>query len=222
MSRKSSVWDRGGKAARALERAWDELRKLHPGIPKVVMLIVDVGARWQRFGHFAPACWRFRKEAEAHEVAINPRLFHSAEDVLAVLLHESVHALLWPKHNGGCGATRYYHRKIFRTTCVDMGLPCEFLNRRYGYVHTGWVGGEVPERYWDILNALKKDLPFGVAPSVRVPEPVHREPPESGHTRLTCDCRCPRSIYVNKRVLKQGKVRCDRCGVLFRRPRRGT
>src|SRR5688572_26794436 len=86
---------RGSVSTTTLEQAWTKLRRLIPGLPAAVILPIDARGRRQRLGQFAPETWRARGPRQAHEIAISPRLFGSPEDLLATMIHEAVHALLY-------------------------------------------------------------------------------------------------------------------------------
>ena len=190
------IADRGSRGAAVLEEAWTELRKLVPGLPPVVITLMN-SVNTSRLGYVHPHQWRTAAHTKrAPEVAISPMLFHRAKDALAVLLHEAGHALLMDaEHPLGCGG-RYYHRK-------------EFRNNRYGWVETGWPENVVPVRYKTVVNILST-LPIGTS-AATLAEPRKRPLPNTGHLRLVCACPQPRSIYVGKKTMKTGGIFCRLC-----------
>src|SRR5262245_43184271 len=86
---------RGSLSSQILERAWSRLRESIPGLPPAVLLPRDADGRRHKRGHFAPSSWRVRGSRQAHEVAISPILFTTPETLLATMVHEAVHALLY-------------------------------------------------------------------------------------------------------------------------------
>jgi hypothetical protein len=115
-------------------------------------------------GHFSSCVWRTSNARSGHEVALNPALFDHPEDLLATLLHEAAHALLFEWGlKGGCGPDGFYHRKEFRNVCNKLGLECVFTNRRYGYSRTRWPKEGVSKQYGGVLELLRRELPWGLS-----------------------------------------------------------
>jgi hypothetical protein len=204
------IRDRASVACACLEEAWQLLRKVHPQIPKAVMVVLPASA--YRAGHFSASSWQYKDDERAHEVGVSPILFDEPKDVIVALLHEAVHAILFPEYRGGCstGANKYYHRATFRDACPYFGLECRFKNTRYGWAITQWPDGEVPVRYAGLLKYLDANLPLGV----KGPELVRlkgKPLPNKGHIRLTCQCDPPRSIYAGSRVSERGGILCQIC-----------
>ncbi len=205
------VETRGSRASKVLEQAWSDLRLLDSRIPPAVIVILDVDGRRKKRGHFAHSSWA-AGPGKAHEVAISPGLFADPKGTLATLIHEAVHAILWPDHRGGVTG-RYYHSKLFRNVCRELELGCEFHNTRYGWTQTGWHDDRVPSRYAKVLHHLELGLPEGTArqPSTRL-KPGRL--PTSGLARLHCQCSTPRTILVAARS-RAGAITCGRCGKAF-------
>lgn len=204
---KTQITKRSSAATKALQNAWERLRRLHPSIPSAVVILIDARGRTGKLGLFAHSSWRVKK-ARAHEVAISPLLFKDPKQVLSTLLHEAAHAMLWKKHRAGMSG-RYYHNKTFRDACRNLGLACDFLHTRYGWTITSWPKGQVPQTYASVLTALRRELPQGaIGPQPISPPP--RKPPASGLTRLQCRCSPPRTVLVAKRSL-QGPIVCGQC-----------
>jgi hypothetical protein len=213
-----AVPDRASAAVAALEAAWKGIQRVHPGIPAAVLVFLDVGSRGRLHGYFARSTWKKRRGA-AHEVAVSPKFIRRSGELLATMLHEAAHAVLYEAGlNAGIGSTRYYHTKEFRDQCKRFGLKCEFLNTRYGWTLTSWPATGVPAQYRRIVDKLRSDLPAGTGgyvPAKRKGRPL----PNTGHTMLICSCEGgDRSIYVKKSVLEEGGVTCSFCGEAFQRP----
>lgn len=212
---------RGSESSRVLERAWAALRRAIPELPAAVVLPTDAGGRLRKWGSFAPSSWRVRGPRNAHEVSISPGLFSDPERLLATMVHEAVHALLFatvdsPRHLAGVSRSdRYYHRREFRDACVKLGLECAWLNGRYGWTLTSWpVESGVPVQYKSAL-AILRELPPGAATGV----PWHRVPgrplPASGMVRLTCGCAVPRVVLVPRAQADKGPIVCGVCNEGF-------
>ena len=217
MQNKSRIGDRASTATKALEAAWAMLIGLHHNIPHAIVTILTAGDRSHKSGHLSYSTWQYRDDKQRHEVGISPNLFHDPKRLLSTMLHEAAHAVLHKK-NGGCtpvapGKPRYYHRVSFRDTCQKFGLECEFRDTRRGWTNTSWPDGKIPDIYAQVLEHLKKELPKGTGSGIHVKAPG-RQLPKSGHIKLSCKCD-KRSIYVNRSVLKKGRIRCDLCGFDF-------
>ena len=212
MSRKR-IHDRGSRGVQALEAAWTELQAVVKGLPTVVFVSLSATTRG-RLGHFARSSWHYLKTRNAHELAINPRLFEFPEELLSTMLHEAAHALLNERDgNPGAGHSRYYHTKKFRDCCLELGLQCNFRNTRYGFCDTDWQGNEIPDRYQPVLAILKRDLPWGTARRNDA-RPIRSRPlPDPGRCRLVCPC--DRVIYLGKKSAAAGPILCGLCSQPF-------
>jgi hypothetical protein len=210
------ITNRGSAAVRHIEAAWGELQSLIPKLPSAIIVIFSASERQRKKGHFAYSSWRYRKDKGAHEIGVSPALFQKPKELLATLLHEAAHALLYqrnPQGGGGCTGP-YYHRKDFRDACAELGLKAEFHNTRYGWHITGWPETGIPRRYQRVLDSLKK-LPAGPAKPRVIPRKLCPTP-APGHLRLTCQCQPdPRKIYASKAVISKGAILCQECGASF-------
>lgn len=85
-----------------LETAWQELRRIVPGLPSVVLVVLSA-REYSRREHFAMESWRKRhQENLLHELAVHPGMFEYPHGLLITLLHEAAHALLWECRKVGC------------------------------------------------------------------------------------------------------------------------
>ena len=205
------IEDRGSSASLCLESAWGALQALIPELPPAVMVILSAAERRKKRGHFARSSWLYRAEQQAHEVGLSPLLFHQPEELLATLLHEAAHALLQQRTgSGGCSGP-YYHTRIFRDVCMELGLAAGFLNTRYGWTLTGWPENGIPDRYQPVLRILCS-LPTG-AGELSVARGRSRSLPASGQECMVC--ACPRSIYASRSISAAGAILCQLCGQEF-------
>ena len=213
---KYEVTERGSIAVEVLEAAWKLLRTIQTEIPPAVLTFIDMRSRWRLRGYFANSTWRKRRGA-AHEVAVNPELIGHPADMVATMLHEAAHAVLWESGEfGGMGSTGYYHTTKFRDQCRRFGLACVFWNTRYGWSATSWPDAGIEQRFKPVAALLRQRLPAGVGGEkpVRFRE---RPLPVSGHTMLVCACEVgDRTVYVKKSVLESGGVTCSFCKREFR------
>jgi hypothetical protein len=201
-----------------LEAAWEMLRGTEKGIPPAVITLINAGLRRRLHGYFAASTWKGRRNA-AHEISISPMLIDHRDDLIATMLHEAAHAVLFEAGgNGGMGSTGYYHTITFRDQCLSLGLACEFKDTRYGWTLTSWPGKKIPPRYQAVAAYLRTELPAGIGapkPSLRKGKPL----PLTGHTKLVCGCEeSERSVYVKKSVLELGGIVCLFCRCLFTTP----
>lgn len=192
------------------------LRQIEPTIPPAVITQLDARTRRFALGYFAGGEWRKRRGA-AHEIAISPRLIPRPDELLATMLHEAAHAVLFEQgKRGGMGSTRYYHTLVFRDQCLAFGLDCAFQDTRYGWTLTKWPLSGAPKRFASVLKKLKMRLPAGTGGTL-TQRPRGKKLPVSGHTPMTCGCEEPgRTIYVSKSVLAAGNIQCTICQKAFR------
>jgi len=209
--------DPASSALRCLEGAWVKLSSIHLDLPPAVLLILPARRRGSPLGHFAHSRWRYQARGRMHEVAVSPVLFGAPRDLLATLLHEAAHAILFEKEGeAGCTGS-YYHRIEFRDAARKLGLACEFRNTRYGWCNTSWPTGGVPSRYSEVLEVLGR-LPLGLTdkrPLAASPPPAGRLP-RWGLRKLAC--RCPRFIYAPRSVSSSGEIICHICRAAFEAP----
>lgn len=207
---------RASVATTCLERAWTKLRQIDERFPPAVLVILSAGDRRWRLGHCVRSTWKHPRAGSLHEIGISPELFSSAEEALAVLLHEGAHAILFEEDgDGGCTGA-YYHRKEFRDTCRTLGLSCRFKNTRKGWTLTDWPETGAPGKYEEVLVALRQ-LPLGTGH--RVPhdgQPTPGRPtPAWGLKKLVCRCETGRAIWACKSVANDGGILCAMCGQPF-------
>ena len=214
-SNMTSAASSASRAVSCLEDAWRQLRLLDPRIPPAVLVPLSAGDRRRKRGHFSPSAWRpFHNSSRVHEVGISPDMLSSPADVLATLLHEAAHAILYETDCAGGVTGRYYHTTSFRDVCAVLGLECRFKHTRYGWSITRWPLSGIPARYESVLEILAK-LPIGTT-NWRAPASNGRSLPARGLWRLACRCEQPRTIQASKSVALSGGILCSRCGAEFR------
>ena len=89
--------DLGSQASRilkVLEDTWMEIRRRHPEIPAVVIIVASgTDGKQARFGHHAPGRWHVAGENRAEIMISGEGLRRTPREVLGTLLHEAAHAL---------------------------------------------------------------------------------------------------------------------------------
>lgn len=209
---------------RTLEKTWCELQRVVPDIPAVVLLVLSA-RDYSRRDHFSPKAWRDPTNGELlHEVAVHPGMLGSPQDLLATLLHEAAHAILWEKrsetskHCCGVSWSGYYHRVEFRSAAQRLGLKVNFRNRRYGFCLTTWPEQRVPEEYSGATNILKQLQLIAARqlPSLRTKPEAIKCSTQRGHSRrAACCCAPPRSLRISCNQFLLGPIYCGACGQVF-------
>jgi hypothetical protein len=87
----------------ALEHAWTGIRRHHPEVPQVVIVVAsgsDPRSRRLNLGHFAAGRWQLTspdQPSDRAEVLVSGEgLQRGSVDVLGTLLHEAAHGLALP------------------------------------------------------------------------------------------------------------------------------
>ena len=217
-----------------LEQTWAGIRRRHPGLPAVVVVLAagSIGAPrgMLRLGHFAAMRWD-------HDGATLPEVFVGGEglargplDVLGTLLHEAAHALAHVRGIKDCSRQGRYHNRRYAALAVELGLDVAEIG------DLGWSATQPTSTtavgYAAELAALRVALIIhrhaeGQAPAdptAGTPEPgdgkdgdTRRVPGgrPSNNNGHTCACQCGRRIRVSPTVLAQAAITCGRCGHPF-------
>ncbi|MFD0532338.1 hypothetical protein ACFQ1I_46500 [Kitasatospora arboriphila] len=119
--------DHGSTIIRALEGAWDAIRRHHPDLPGVVMVTGhgrtpgDDAVTW---GHHWPGRW-----TAADGSAVRPELFAGGEllalgsrRIMQTLLHEAAHALATVRGIKDTSTGGRYHNREFAKLASALGL----------------------------------------------------------------------------------------------------
>ena len=218
----------------ALEECWETIRRHHPELPTVVMLL-GIGSEGRRplDGHFAHSRWAFppvkgrRGKAEPErraEVMIAGELFErGSAAILEVLLHEAAHALAFVRKIDDRSREGRYHNERFAVLAREVGLECQLGTA------LGWTRLSVPPgtlmRYAEALAALdaghvaarqphridgSRQRGMGIAAAER---PTPRKP------RVAMLCGCPRRIYLTPSEAAAGGIGCKHCRQEFALPK---
>jgi hypothetical protein len=173
----------------ALEHAWTTIRRHHPEVPQVVIVVAsgsDPRSRRLNLGHFAAGRWQLTSSdqpSDRAEVLVSGEgLQRGPVDVLGTLLHEAAHGLS-------------YARKI-----SDTSRQGRYHNRRYARPlrqHAGRAGSRTR----------------AVAPGRACQR--GRAGPGRSRNALACSCGCGRRIRVARSVLELAPILCAGCGQPF-------
>jgi hypothetical protein len=114
-------------------RTWLEIRRRHPEIPRVVIIIASgTEGKHARFGHHAPGRWNVAGEQRAEIMISGEGLRRGAHAVLATMLHEAAHALAAARGIQDTSRQGRYHNRKFKAHAEELGITVEHDQR------TGW------------------------------------------------------------------------------------
>ena len=203
----------GGQAASriltVLEDTWMEIRRRHPEIPAVVIIIASgTDGKQARLGHHAPGRWTVAGEQRAEVMISGEGLRRSARDVLGTLLHEAAHALAAERGIHDTSRQGRYHNTRYAQLARDLGLDVT------GDTKTGWSTTTVPDPvaagYADQLRALQDAMIMW----------RQSETPATGTQRrnsnfIAAACSCDRTIRVAASTLAEAPITCEACNGSF-------
>jgi hypothetical protein len=156
----------------ALEHAWHAIRRRHPQVPAVVIVLAagSIGAPRGslRLGHFAAMCWDHDTTThgtdprDAAREAL-PEVFVGGEglalgpiDVLGTLLHEAAHALAHARRIKDTSRQGRYHNRRYAALAEELGLTV----RETGTI--GWsdthLAAKTLTKYADVIENLRAAL----------------------------------------------------------------
>lgn len=130
----------------ALEDCWSAIRKNHPKLPEVVILIESNSAtvntkkkdKFGKLGHFYNTSWRDKDGTMYHEVVITgEHLARPATAIFGTLLHEAAHALNFVQGLTDTSRQGRYHNKTFKNMAMQLGMVCEKMQS--GKTSFGWA-----------------------------------------------------------------------------------
>jgi hypothetical protein len=128
----------------ALEHAWTAIRRHHPDVPQVVIVVAsgsDPRSRRLNLGHFAAGRWQLTDQpSDRAEVLVSGEgLQRGPIDVLGTLLHEAAHGLAYARKIGDTSRQGRYHNRRYATLAQELGLDV-------GHVQPiGWSATSVPD-----------------------------------------------------------------------------
>ena len=140
-----------------LEDTWLAIRRRHPEIPAVVIILASgTETRQPRWGHFASGRWYVEHDERAEVMISGEALRLTPAEVLAVILHEAAHALAYARGIKDTSRQGRYHNKQFKTHADELGLAVEHDQRN------GWSASKITHdaehAYDDQLTALAEAM----------------------------------------------------------------
>ena len=111
----------------ALEQAWTTIRRHHPDVPQVVIVVAsgsDPRSRRLNLGHFAAGRWQLADQpTDRAEVLVSGEgLQRGPVDVLGTLLHEAAHGLAHARKVNDTSRQGRYHNRRYATLARELGL----------------------------------------------------------------------------------------------------
>jgi curved DNA-binding protein CbpA len=194
---------------KVLEDIWLEIRRRHPEIPRVVIIIASgTEGKQARLGHHAPGRWNVAGEQRAEIMISGEGLRRGAPAVLATLLHEAAHALAEARGIQDTSRQGRYHNGKFKAHAEELGLGVEHDDR------AGWSITTLPTstaaRYTGQITAL------AAAITLWRHDEHTTTTGTTGTARRTSNfiaaaCPCGRSIRVAASTLAAAPITCDAC-----------
>jgi hypothetical protein len=196
----------------ALEHAWTAIRRHHPDVPQVVIVVAsgsDPRSRRLNLGHFAAARWQLTDQpTDRPEGWSAAKASARAGDVLGTLLHEAAHGLAYARTISDTSRQGRYHNRRYATLARELGLNVTHLDP------IGWSATSVPEptaaRYAEVLAELAEALVLW-----RRAEQTSPTGPGRSRNALACTCVCGRRIRVARSVLELAPILCAGCAQPF-------
>ena len=192
-----------------LEDTWLEIRRRHPEIPAVVIIIASgTDGKQTRLGHHAPGRWNVAGIQHAEVMISGEGLRRPARDVLATLLHEAAHALADARGVQDTSRQGRYHNIRFARLARELGLDVTKSPR------LGWSTTTVPDHtaaeYAAQLAALHEAMTLwrqAEAPA----GPTQRR----STNLIPATCPCGRNIRVAASTLAAAPITCEACNGPF-------
>jgi hypothetical protein len=194
---------------KVLEDTWLEIRRRHPEIPAVVIIIASgTDGKQPRLGHHDPGRWNVAGENRAEIMISGEGLRRTARDVLGTLLHEAAHALANARNIQDTSRQGRYHNTRFAQVARELGLDVAQTPR------FGWSGTTVPDAtariYATQLAALQEAMTLW----------RQNETPTTARQRrsngfIAAICPCGRTIRAAASTLEAAPITCDACGGTF-------
>jgi curved DNA-binding protein CbpA len=199
-----------------LEFIWLEIRRRHPEIPRVVIIIASgTEGKHTRFGHHAPGRWNVAGEQRAEIMISGEGLRRGAHAVLATMLHEAAHALAAERGIQDTSRQGRYHNRKFKTHAEELGITVEHDPR------TGWsittLPGHTAAQYPSHIALLETAITLWRHDEHHTTNGTNGT---NGTTRrnsnlIAAACPCGRSIRVAASTLAAAPITCQACDGSF-------
>ena len=194
-----------------LEDTWKTIRRRHPEVPPVVIIIASgTGGKQAKWGHHAPGRWH-HDDAEHAEVMISGEgLRRTPQEVLGTLLHEAAHALAAARGITDTSRQGRYHNRKFAVLATELGLDAaEDPSGKFGWTITT-VPGTTAGIYAASLGALGEAMTLW-----RSAEHTDTSARRRDTNLIAAICLCGRTIRVAASTLKEAPITCQACDGSF-------
>ena len=190
---------------KVLEDTWLEIRRWHPEIPSVVIIIASgTDGKQTRLGHHAPGRWNVAGEQRTEIMISGEGLRRSSAEVLGTLLHEAAHALAHARGIKDTSRQGRYHNKHFKNCAEELGLTVTHDDRN------GWSASTITSATQAAYARQLHDLTEAMTLW------RHGETPAGPTARrntnlIAAACPCGRSIRVAASTLAEAPITCQAC-----------
>lgn len=199
----------GSRILKVLEDIWLEIRRRHPEIPAVVIIIASgTEGKHTRFGYHAPGRWNVAGEQRAEIMISGEGLRRSAREVLGTLLHEAAHALAAERGIKDTSRQGRYHNTRFAQLARELGIEVEHNSR------LGWSLTTVPGHTARDYAAQIRDLQEAMIlwRQAETPTATTRR---ASNGFIAALCPCGRTIRAAASTLAAAPITCESCGGCF-------
>ena len=191
-----------------LEDTWTAIRRNHPQIPPVVIIIASgTSTKQPRWGHHAPRRWHHDNAEHAEIMISGEGLRRTPADVLGTLLHEAAHVLADTRGITDTSRQGRYHNKKYALLAVELGLDVA-EDSQFGWTITT-VPAATAKRYADWLAALTDAMNLW-----RSDEHMTRAAKRDTNL-IAATCPCGRKIRVAASTLIEAPIVCQACDGSF-------
>jgi len=194
---------------KVLEDLWAAIRRHHPEIPPVVIIIASgTGGRHAKWGHHAPGRWHHGGTEHAEVMISGEGLQRSPREVLGTLLHEAAHALAAARGITDTSRQGRYHNRKFAALAAELGLDAA-EDSQFGWAVTT-VTDVTARRYADELALLTAAMTVW-----RSAEHDQTTARKRDTNLIAAICPCGRTIRVAASTLKEAPITCQACDGSF-------
>ena len=193
-----------------LEDTWTAIRRNHPEVPPVVIIIASgTDSRQPKWGHYASGRW-YASNVKHPEVMISGEgLARTPREVLGTLLHEAAHALAAARGITGTSRQGRYHNKKYAVLAKELGLDVA-ETPGFGWTITT-VSDPTAGTYAAQLAALKDAMTLW-----RNTEHIPAAAKGRSTNLIAARCSCGRKIRVAASTLDEAPIICRACDGHFK------
>ena len=194
-----------------LEEVWTAIRRNHPQIPPVVIIIASgTSVKQPRLGHHAARRWHHGSSEYAEVMISGEALRRTPADVLGILLHEAAHALADARGITDTSRQGRYHNKKYALLAAELGLEAA-EDSRFGWTVTT-VPAATAGHYASQLALLDTAMTLW-----RIDEHAPRAARRDTNL-IAATCPCGRKIRVAASTLREAPILCQGCDGHFAPP----